>query len=87
MTMHKALHPETMLTDYMYQEKKRGKGLASIEDNVDASIWPLEDYIEKHEDRLIIAIRNDTDNTMDNRMTITRTGKEEETLSEKRNLS
>ena len=32
----------------------------------------LENYIQKHEEGLITAIRNDTDNTMDNRMTITR---------------
>ena len=45
--------------------------IASIEDSVDASIQRLEDYIEKYEGGLITAIRNDTDNTMDNRMTIT----------------
>ena len=55
----------------MYQEK-RGKGLARIEGSVDASIQRLEDYIEKHKRGLITAIRNNTDNTIDNRMTITR---------------
>ena len=35
-------------------------------------IQQLEDYIEKHEGGLITAIRNDTDNTMDNRMTVTK---------------
>ena len=39
---------------------------------VDASIQRLEDYIEKHEQGLIIAFRNNTDNTIDKRMTITR---------------
>ena len=39
--------------------------------SVDASIR-LEDYIEKHEGGLITTIRYNTDNTMDNRMTITR---------------
>ena len=34
--------------------------------------WRIEDYIQKHDGGLITAIRNDTDNTMDNRMTITR---------------
>ena len=48
------------------------QGIASIEDSVDASIQRLEDYIQKHDGGLITAIRNDTDNTMDNRMTITR---------------
>ena len=39
---------------------------------------PLEDYTEKHEGGLITAIRNDSDNTIDNRMTITRKQKWEE---------
>ena len=43
-----------------------------MEDSVDASIQRLEDYIEKHERRLIAAIRKDTDKTIDDRMTITR---------------
>ena len=60
-----------MFTDYE-SRKEGGSGLASIEDNVDALIRRLEDYIEKHEGGLITAIRSDTDNTMDNRMTITR---------------
>ena len=60
---------ETTLTDYMYQEKKEEE---NIEDSVDASIRRLEDYIEKHEWGLITAIRNDTDNTIDDRMTTTR---------------
>ena len=43
-------------------------------------IQRLEDYIEKHEGGLITAIRNDTENTMDNRLTITRKQKWEEKL-------
>ena len=46
--------------------------LASIEDSADTSIQRLEDNLEKHERGLITAIKNDTDNTMANRMTITR---------------
>ena len=46
--------------------------IASIEDSVVASIQQLKDYIEKHEGGLITAIKNDTDNAMTNRMTITR---------------
>ena len=46
--------------------------IISIEDSVDASIQRLEAYIEKQERRLIRAIRNDTDNTIDDRMTKTR---------------
>ena len=72
MTMYKALHPRDDVDRLYVSRKKRGKGLASIEDSVDASIQRLEDYIEKHERGLITAIINDTDNTMNNRMTITR---------------
>ena len=54
-----------------------GRGLVSIEDNLHASIQRLEDYIQKHEGGLITATRNDTDNTMDNRMTITKKQKRE----------
>ena len=59
--------------------KERGRGLASIEDSVDASIKRLEDYIEKCSGRLIIASRNNTDNTWINRMEITRKQNEEKT--------
>ena len=72
LSMHKALHPRDDVERLYVSRKEGGRGLASIEDNVDASILRLEDYIEKHEGRLITAIRNDTDNTIDNRMTITR---------------
>ena len=60
----------------MYQERGR-KRTCQIEDNVDTSIQCLEDYIEKR-GVLITTTRNDTDNTMDNRMTITRKQKWEE---------
>ena len=69
MTMHKELHPKDDVDRQYVSRKEGGRGLASIEDSVDASIQRLEDYIEKHEGGLITAIRNDTDNTMDNRMT------------------
>ena len=52
--------------------------LASIEDSIDASMQRLEDYIGKHEGGLFTAIGNDIDNTIDNRMTITRKQKWEE---------
>ena len=72
MAMHKVLHPRDDV-DRLYVSRKGGiRGLANIEDCVDAWIQRLEDYIEKHAGGLITAIRNDTDNTMDNRMTITR---------------
>ena len=56
----------------LVSRKVEGRGLASIEDSVDASIQQLEDNIEKREGGLITAIWSDTDNTMYNRMTITR---------------
>ena len=72
MTMHKALHPRDDV-DRLYVPRKEGiRGFASIEDSIDASIQRLEAYIEKHERGLISVIRNNTDNTIDNRMTKTR---------------
>ena len=59
--------------DILYVSRKEGgRRLASIEYSVDASIQRLEDYIEKHERGLITAIRNDMDNTIDDRMATTR---------------
>ena len=72
MTMHKALHPRDDVDRLYVSRKEGGRGLASIEDTVDTSIQRLEDYIEKHERGLITTIRNDTDNTIDERMTTTR---------------
>ena len=70
--MHKALHPRDDVDKLYVSRKEGGRGLASIEDSLDASIQRLEDYIEKHERGLITAIKNNTDNTIDERMTITR---------------
>ena len=72
MTIHKALHPRDDVDRLYVSRKQWGRGLASIEDSVDASIQRLEDYIEKHKQGLITAIRNNTSNTIDKRMTITR---------------
>ena len=77
MTIHKALHPRDDIDRLYVSRKEGGKGLASIEDSVDASIQRLEGYIEKYERGLITAIRNDTDNTIDDRMTTTRKQKYE----------
>ena len=71
-TRHKALHPRDDVERLCVSRKEGRRGFASIEDSVDASIPRLEDYIQKHDGGLITAIRNDTDNTMDNRMTITK---------------
>ena len=76
--MHKALHPRDDVDRLYGSRKKGGRGITSIEDSVEASIQRLEDYIGKHEGGLITAIRNNTNNRMDNRMTRTRTQKWEE---------
>ena len=68
MTMPKALHPRDDVDRLYVSRKEGGRGLASIEDTVDASIQRLEDCIEKHERGLITTIRNDTDNTIDERV-------------------
>ena len=72
MTMHKSLHPRDDVDRLYVSRKEGGRGLASIEDTVDASIQRLEDYIEKRERGLITNIRNDTDNTINVRGTTTR---------------
>ena len=80
--MHKALHPRNDVDRLYVSTKEGGRGLASIEDSVDVSIQRLEDYIQNHEGGLITAIRNDTDNMIENRMTITRikNGKENNSM-------
>ena len=75
MTMHMALHPKDDVDRLYVPRKEGGRGLASIEDTVDTYIQRLEDYIEKHERGLITAIRNNTDNTIDNRMPKTKNTK------------
>ena len=72
LTRHKALHPRDDVYRLYISRKEGRRGLASIEDTVDVSIQRLEDYIEKYERGLITTIRNDTDNTIDERMTTTR---------------
>ena len=72
MAMHKALHPRDDVDRLFVSRKEGGRELASIEDNFDASTQRLEDYIEKYERELITSIRNDTDNTIGNRITITK---------------
>ena len=76
--MHKALHPRDNVDRLYASRKEGGRGFASIEDSVDASIQQLKDNIDKHEGGLITAIKNDIDNMMTNRMTITRKQKWEE---------
>ena len=63
--IHLALHPRNDVVLLYVSRKEGGRGIASIEDNIDASIQRLEDYIQKHERGLITAIRSDTDYTID----------------------
>ena len=70
--MHKTLHPRDEVDRLYVSRKEGGRILAGTEDSIDASIQQPEDYIEKYKEGLMTAIRNDTDNTMANRMTITR---------------
>ncbi len=70
MIIRKPLYSRDDIDRLYVSRKKGGRGLASIEDNVDASIQRLENNTEKLEGRLITAHRNQTDNTMNNRMKI-----------------
>ena len=72
MTMHKALHFRDDVEWLCVSRKEGGKELASIEDNVDASIQRLEDYIENREEKLITATRINIDDTRISRTEITR---------------
>ena len=79
MTMHKVLHPRDDVGRLYVSRKEGVRGLSSIEDSVDASIQRFEDYIGKHKGGLFTTIRNDTDNMINSRKTITRKQKWEET--------
>ena len=78
MTMHKALHSRDDIDRLYVSRKEGGRGFASIEDIIDASLQQLKNYIEKHEGGQITASSNDTDNTKTKRITITRKQKWEE---------
>ena len=75
MAMHKALHPRNDVDRLYVSRKEEERGLGSTEDSVDASIQPLNVYIEK----LITATRDNTDNMKTNKTTINRKQKLEET--------
>ena len=62
---------EMTMTDYVWRQE-RGRRLNRIKDSDEESIQRLEDDIEKHGGRLIIASRSNTDDTRTNRITITR---------------
>ena len=82
--MHKALYPGDDVNRLYVSWKGIGRGLASIDDNVNASIQRLENYIEKGGERLVKATRNDNGNMKTNRPTIT---KKKKNKNQKKNNS
>ena len=78
MKMYKPLHPRNDREKLYVSRKEGGRGLASIQDSLDASIQRLENFIKKRGGRLNTATKNNTDNTRINRTTITRKQKWEE---------
>ena len=78
MSMHKVLHPRDDVDRLYASRKEDRKGLACIEDSVNASIQRFEDYIEKRGRILFRVTRNDTDSTRISRTEITRKQKWEE---------
>ena len=78
--MHKALHPRDDVDRQYVSRNEGGRGLTSIEVGVGVSIKRFKYHIDKHEGGLITAIRNDTDNTMDNAMTTRKLKCEEKQL-------
>ena len=57
MNMHKSLYHSDNVNRFYVSKKEGRKGLACIEDSVDASIQRLKDYKKKRGGRLITAIR------------------------------
>ena len=82
MTMHWALHPRDDIDRLCVSRKEGGRGLASIEDCVDAAIQEL-DNIKKKKEKLINAANKSTGNIRTNRK-ITKTRKT--ILEEKKQL-
>ena len=76
--MHKALHPRNDVERLYVSKRDGGRGLACMEDSVDASIRRCEDNIEKCGRRLITASRNNTNDTRTSGTTITRKQKWEQ---------
>ena len=74
MTIHKALHPRDDVERLCVPRKEGVRETANTEE----SDKRLKDYIGKPEGGLLAATRNDSENTMENRMIITRKQKLEE---------
>ena len=71
-TMHMVLHLRDNTDGLHVPRKEGGRGFTNIQDNVNASILRLKDYINKCRRRLVTAIRNNTDNPIIKRTEITR---------------
>ena len=69
MTMHRASYPRDDIYRIYVSRKEGGKGLANIEDSVDASIRGVEDYIKKSKERLMTVASKTTDHIRTNRTT------------------
>ena len=78
MILYKTLHHSDEVDRLYVSKKGGGRELTSIEDNVDASIQRIEDFIKKGVERLISPTRINTNNTRINRTKITRKQKREE---------
>ena len=73
-----ALHPRDEMDRLYVSREEERRGLANIEDSVDASVWGREDYIKKTKERLITVPSNSIDSIRINRTTITKKQKWEE---------
>ena len=72
MIMHKTYIPETTLTNNMFQEKREEEDLPALKTALTHRYNDTKTIYKKHEGGLITATGNDTENTMNNRMTMTR---------------
>ena len=70
--IHKPLYSRDDVDRLYVSTKEVGTRLGSSKESVDTSIQRHEDYVQKREERLITATRDNTDNTSTNRTTITR---------------
>ena len=67
MMVHKGLHDRDDVDIPYVSRKEGGRGLDSIQDNVNALIQRLEDYIKKRRGRLITVTKNNTDKHQQNK--------------------
>ena len=67
--MHKALHPRDDRDGLYVSRNKRGRGLATIEDCVEATIQGLKEFTKKSKERLHMAANNSRCNIWTNRKT------------------